>query len=76
LQGAQLRIWDAELPDGSAGDAGAAAGSVLGISAAGIDVACGRGALRLTRLQLAGRKPLAAREFIKAQSLDGARFPS
>jgi methionyl-tRNA formyltransferase len=80
LQGAQLRIWDAELPDDVAGAAGSASGavsgSVLGISEAGIDVACGRGTLRLTRLQLAGRKPLAAREFIKAQSLDGARFPS
>jgi methionyl-tRNA formyltransferase len=37
-------------------------------------VACGRGALRLTRLQLAGRKPLAAAEFLHAQPLAGARF--
>ena len=41
---------------------------------AGIDVACGRGVLRILRLQLAGRKPLAAREFIQGQRLDGARF--
>jgi methionyl-tRNA formyltransferase len=40
----------------------------------GIDVACGYGVLRILRLQLAGRKPLAAHEFIKGQRLDGARF--
>jgi methionyl-tRNA formyltransferase len=40
----------------------------------GIDVACGTGALRILRLQLAGRKALPAREFITGQRLDGARF--
>ena len=44
------------------------------VEADGIDVACGRGRLRIERLQLAGRKPLAARDFIKAQPLLGARF--
>ena len=57
-------------------DAGAAAapGTVLAAADDGIDVACGSGTLRILRLQLAGRKPLMAREFIKAQPLDGARF--
>jgi methionyl-tRNA formyltransferase len=72
LNGVQLRIWEAELL-GSEGMA-PPPGTVLATSAAGIDVACGRGALRLTRLQLAGRKPLAAAEFIHAQPLAGARF--
>jgi methionyl-tRNA formyltransferase len=72
LNGAQLRIWEAELL-GSEGMA-PPPGTVLATSTAGIDVACGRGALRLTRLQLAGRKPLAAAEFINAQPLVGARF--
>jgi methionyl-tRNA formyltransferase len=49
-------------------------GTVLAATHAGIDVACGRGVLRIVRLQLAGRKPLAAREFLKGQRLDGARF--
>jgi methionyl-tRNA formyltransferase len=49
-------------------------GSVIAASEDGIDVACGRGALRILRLQLAGRKPLEAREFIKAVKLSGARF--
>ncbi len=77
LHGAQLRLWEAELAGcGLIGPASAQAvpGTVIGISPAGIDVACGRGALKLTRLQLAGRKPLAAEEFIKAQRLEGARF--
>jgi len=76
LHGAQLRIWEAVLPAaaGPAAAGGDAPGTVLALSPEGIDVACGRGALRLTRLQLAGRKPLAAAEFIKAQRLAGARF--
>lgn len=51
-------------------------GTVIGTSAAGIDVACGQGVLRVTRLQLAGRKPLVAAEFLKAQPLAGVRFGS
>jgi methionyl-tRNA formyltransferase len=79
LNGAQLRIWDAELCDSPAGaDAGpgtaTAPGTVLGASEHGIDVACGRGVLRILRLQLAGRKSLWAREFIRGQRLGGARF--
>jgi methionyl-tRNA formyltransferase len=42
--------------------------------AAGIEVACGKGVLRVMRLQLAGRKPLQAGDFLKGQRLDGARF--
>jgi methionyl-tRNA formyltransferase len=49
-------------------------GSVIGASDGGIDVACGSGTLRITRLQLAGRKPLSAAEFLRAQTLAGTRF--
>jgi methionyl-tRNA formyltransferase len=71
--GVQLRIWDAAVAPGS--PPAVAPGTVLDAGSDGIDVACGRGALRLLRLQLAGRKPLAVGEFIKAQRLAGARFP-
>jgi methionyl-tRNA formyltransferase len=71
LHGAQLRIWDAESHPGASS---APPGTVLGASDAGIDAACGRGTLRILRLQLAGRKPLSAREFIQGQPLIGARF--
>ncbi len=86
--GQQLRIWDAELLEEanevpaeadarSEGEAGSAIpGSVLAATARGIDVACGRGILRIQRLQLAGRKPLSAEDFIKGQRLGGARFDS
>jgi methionyl-tRNA formyltransferase len=87
LEGRQVRVWDAELsptePSGREGPVRGPAvasppvmppGSVIAASEDGIDVACGRGALRILRLQLAGRKPLEAREFIKAVKLSGARF--
>ncbi len=70
LHGAQLRIWEAELTPDPIGAADP--GAVLTASGEGIDVACGQGALRVLRLQLAGRKPLPAGEFIKAQPLAGA----
>jgi methionyl-tRNA formyltransferase len=81
LDGVQLRIWDAELRGWDVEMRGrdaemreTAPGTVVAATQDGIDVACGRGALRILRLQLAGRKPLAAHEFIKGQPLDGARF--
>jgi methionyl-tRNA formyltransferase len=49
-------------------------GTVLAAGAPGVDVACGSGVLSITRLQLPGRKPLSAREFLNAQPLEGARF--
>jgi methionyl-tRNA formyltransferase len=88
FNGAQLRIWDAEIGDSAAAPvsadevvgidavAGSRAepGTVLAATDAGIEVACGRGVLRIVRLQLAGRKALAPCEFIKGQRLAGARF--
>ncbi|MGO9513830.1 MAG: methionyl-tRNA formyltransferase [Steroidobacteraceae bacterium] len=75
LDGTQVRIWEAELAPSAAVPAQRAPpGTVLNAPSDGIDVACGQGQLRIIRLQLAGRKPLAAREFVKAQRLAGARF--
>jgi methionyl-tRNA formyltransferase len=73
LNGMQLRIWDADvrIPDAAVQ---APPGTVLAAAHDGIDVACGRGVLRLLRLQLAGRKALNPREFLTGQRLDGARF--
>lgn len=73
LNGGQLRLWEAEavmsdaLPE-------SAPGTVLAATAQGIDVASGRGVVRIKSLQLAGRKRLAAGEFIKAQELVGMRL--
>jgi methionyl-tRNA formyltransferase len=81
LNGAQLRIWDAEVCEAEMHHAKgrnaapeAQPGTVLGAAHDGIDVACGRGVLRILRLQLAGRKPLGPRDFLAGQRLDGARF--
>jgi methionyl-tRNA formyltransferase len=70
--GTQLRIFEAQpcAPP----DASLTPGSVFHAAPEGIDVACGAGALRIGRLQLAGRKSMPAAEFIKAQPLAGARF--
>ena len=62
-----LRIWGAELVDGPS----AAAGTVVACSKQGVDVACGSGTLRLTRLQLPGKKPLDAVNFVNAHDLSG-----
>jgi methionyl-tRNA formyltransferase len=79
LNGTQLRIWEAQLLDSAVTEpfepsADTSPGTVLAATHDGVDVACGRGVLRILRLQLAGRKPLFAQEFIKGQRLDGARF--
>jgi methionyl-tRNA formyltransferase len=77
LNGAQLRIFEAEpVADGGPDGVPAAPGHVLAAGDAGIDVACGAGTLRISILQLAGRKPLPAAEFIKGQRLVGASFAS
>jgi methionyl-tRNA formyltransferase len=75
--GRQLRIWEAdqlEAPRDPGAAAGTVPGTVLGAADDGIDVACGNGILRVRRLQLAGRNPMPAQEFLKAQRLTGARF--
>jgi methionyl-tRNA formyltransferase len=67
--GQQLRVWEAqpiELPEPSR------PGKVLATGAAGIDVGTGSGVLRLTRVQVAGRKAMSAAEFLNAHRLDGA----
>ena len=83
-RGAQLRLHEAEplaaavaaaAVDGAAG-APAAPGTILSASSAGIEVATGAGVLRLTRVQPAGRRIVAAHEFANAAggTLVGARF--
>jgi methionyl-tRNA formyltransferase len=69
LNGAQLRILEATpLIEARGG----VPGEVLSAARDGIDVRCGEGLLRVRRLQLAGRKPLAAGDFLQGQSLSGA----
>ncbi len=72
FNGQQLRVWDAE-PIAAPG-LDSMPGTVLSATHEGIDVVCGTGILRILTLQLAGRKPLPAAQFLQGQRLDGTRF--
>ncbi len=61
--GEPLRIHDAYA---TAGPAAAAPGMWLGLEGDALRVACGTGELRVTQLQRAGRKVVAAREFMNS----------
>jgi len=63
LAGEPVKLWRAELVD-AAGSEGAP-GRVVAASPSGIDVRCGDGALRITQLQRAGGKRLAAADFLR-----------
>lgn len=61
-----IKLWTA-TPETYAGNA--QPGTVLAADAEGVLVACGEGALRLTQLQRAGGKRLAAAEFLRGFAL-------
>ena len=61
LNGISMRVWQARiLPEQAAG---ASPGTVLGYSADGIDVATADYPVRISRLQLPGKKTISARDF-------------
>ena len=62
LDAEPLKIWKAQLASGQGRP-----GEVLAADAAGILVACGEGALRLTELQRAGGKRLPAAAFLQSR---------
>ncbi len=62
LAGERLRVHQAEAIDGHG-----APGEILSATRAGIDVACGEGALRVLRLQREGGKPITAAEYLNAR---------
>jgi methionyl-tRNA formyltransferase len=86
LDGATLRVWAAESVAGPLGpgspprntapkraaEVGAPApGMIVATSKAGIDVATGDGLLRITCVQLPGKRPIAAAQLLNARSLAG-----
>jgi methionyl-tRNA formyltransferase len=70
-QGQPLRIWRASwMPT----DTGQAPGTVLSAGREGIDVATGKGVLRILELQAAGGRAQSASDFANGRALNGARF--
>jgi methionyl-tRNA formyltransferase len=64
-QGQSLKIWSAHALDLASGQA---SGSVLQANEHGLDVVCGKGVLRVTRLQKPGGKRLAFADLLRTQS--------
>ncbi len=69
LEGQQLRVFEAEVADAAA--PGAATGTILRAGTEGIVVMCGDRALAIRRLQLPGRRAVAAADFANARRLAG-----
>jgi methionyl-tRNA formyltransferase len=68
LDGHAIKCWRGVLVAGTG-----APGEVLAVGDAGITVACGEGALRLTELQRAGGKRLSAGQFLQGTPLVAGR---
>ncbi|HEX7340723.1 MAG TPA: methionyl-tRNA formyltransferase [Rhodanobacteraceae bacterium] len=64
LVGEIVRIWQAEA---ITGHPDAEPGRVLAANHAGIDIACGEGALRVTELQRAGKRRVSAADYLNAR---------
>ncbi len=64
--GERLRIWRARVVEYAGG---ALPGTVLTSGASGIEVAAGRAALRISRLQAAGRRAMSSGEYLNAHAL-------
>lgn len=66
LQGERVRVYQAQV---LAEDSGKAPGTILATGKAGIDIACGQGALRLLALQRDGGRVQSAAEYLNARPL-------
>lgn len=74
VHGEAVKVWRCEI-DSKVSSPDGGWGTILSINEAGITVACGQHALRLTQLQRAGGKRLAAADFLRGFPLQaGQRF--
>ncbi|MGI9342577.1 MAG: methionyl-tRNA formyltransferase [Gammaproteobacteria bacterium] len=74
LDGERMRCWSAAPVDSPVDDrptSGDPPGAVVAVSAAGIDVQTGAGTLRLTEIQMPGRRRVAAAQFAHGYPLAG-----
>jgi len=71
FEGDQLRVISARLPEALKTDPAATPGTVVAVLDDAVVVKCGEGSLALTQVQRAGRRVLAAREFVLGRTLLG-----
>lgn len=69
-QNQKLRIWQATSVDVTSSVSDGKPGDIITAGAEGIDVLTGKGLLRLQTLQLPGKKPVSAADFLNARSVD------
>lgn len=67
FEDANMRIWEAYAIEGAA----AAPGTVMSATREGIDVSTGQGLLRITQLQMPGKRAMSAQDFINANNIQG-----
>ncbi|MEE1114324.1 MAG: methionyl-tRNA formyltransferase [Eubacterium sp.] len=65
-----LKIWKADKNADAGGDATAAPGTVLGSDKNGIRVQTGDGILRITELQLEGKKRMKAADYLRGRAIE------
>jgi methionyl-tRNA formyltransferase len=66
----RLRIWQASISQESTSqNSNALPGEIISIDKTGIEIACGKGAIKLIKLQKDGSKPLEAADFINGSDL-------
>jgi len=66
---AKLRLWQAQVDMNAVLPADTTPGKVLAESAQGIDIATGKGVLRITKLQAEGKRRMSVADFVNANSL-------
>ncbi|MEJ8304390.1 methionyl-tRNA formyltransferase [Saccharibacillus sacchari] len=67
--GEVFKVWEVERPEENGPEAGAAPGTVLDVNNKAIVVACGDGAVRLTKVQPAGKKAMLVSEFARGTAM-------
>lgn len=70
-QGQMMRIWESEALDSESTEQ---PGAVLRADKHGIEVATGRGVLKILTLQLPGKRAMGATDFLNAHKVDGLVF--